>query len=271
MLNDGPVTEREMLLQVAEVAAADAGKSVLHHLRLLAMSYPPDALADDGMDPDSWPGFASYTLARAVLEGAAAIAWLLPPDADERCRRSARFQLWSACEERKGGLAPPAGRPGSVEALQEIVEGAGFQTRRYGRATDGVQDIALIVNGDPRPFYASEPVRTLLGPRGKTYYHGWSGTAHHAPWALTPWTRICIADNDTGWSLSTYVFEDKHVELAADIATVLRAAGGAVGEFYGRQTSAYLKHCADIDTYLRCQVPVIRQALGRPDIDPTRR
>lgn len=84
MLNDGPVTEREMLLQVAEVAAADAGKSVLHHLRLLAMSYPPDALADDGMDPDSWPGFASYTLARAVLEGAAAIAWLLPPDAEDR-------------------------------------------------------------------------------------------------------------------------------------------------------------------------------------------
>lgn len=269
--DDGLVTEREMLLQVAELAAVDAGKSVLHHLRLLAMAYPPDALADDGMDPNGWPGFASYTLARTVLEGAAATAWLLQPDSDERCRRSARFQLWSACELRKGGLAPPAEQPGSVEAVQAIVEGAGFRTREYGRATDGIRDIAVIINGDPRPFYPSEAVRALLGPQGKTYYHSWSGTAHHAPWALTPWTTIRLADNDTGLSLSTYTFEDKHVELAADIATVLHAAGATVCEFYGRRTNAYLQTCTDIDTHLRTQIPAIRQALNRPGADPTHR
>lgn len=270
-VSDGPVTEREMLLQVAQLAAADAGKSVLHHLRLLAMAYPQDALADDGLDPNGWPGFASFTLARAVLEGAAATAWLLQPDPGERCRRSARLQLWSACEARKGGLASPSGQAGSVDAVQAIVEGAGFQTREYGRATDGVRDVAVIVNGEPRPFYPSEAVRTLLGVQGKTYYHGWSGTAHHAPWALTPWTTIRYADNDMGLSLPTYTFEDKHVELAADTATVLHAAGAAVGRFYGRRTDVYLKTCADIGVHLRTQIPAIRQALNRPGTDPTRR
>jgi hypothetical protein len=265
----GPVTEREILLQVAQLAAADAGKSVLHHLRLLARAYPPDALADDGLDPNGWPGFASYTVARAVLEGAAVIAWLLQPDHDERCRRSARLQLWSACELRKGALAPPAGQPGSVEAIQAIVEGAGFEVREFGRATEGGRDVGVVIDGQPRPFYTSEAVRTLLGPRGKAYYHGWSGTAHHAPWALMPWTTIRRADNDAGLHLSTSVFEDKHVELAADIATVIRAAGISVGDFYGRETNMYLKLCTDVDTHLRAQIPSIRQALGRPGNDPT--
>lgn len=268
---DDPVTEREMLLQVAQLTAADAGKSVLHHLRLLAWAYPPDALTDDGLDPNGWPGFASYTLARAVLEGAAVVAWLLQPDPDERCRRSARMQLWSACELRKGGLGPPAGQPSSVEAIQAIVEGAGYEVRGFGRAVDGGRDVAVVIDGQPRPFYSAEAVRILLGQQGKTFYHGWSGTAHHAPWALMPWTTIHHVDNDTGLHLSTYVFEDKHVELAADIAIVLRAAGTSVGDFYGRETSTYLKICTDIDIHLRTQIPTIRRALGRPGDDPTRR
>lgn len=266
---DSPVTEREMLLQAAQLAAADAGKSVLHHLRLLARAYPPNAPTETDVNPNNWPGFASYTLARAVLEGAAVIGWLLQSDPDERCLRSARLHLWSACELRNGRSHPPAGQPGSVEAMRAIVEGAGFRVRETGRPTDGVRDIAVIVNESPRPFYTSETVRALLGQQGKAYYHGWSGTAHHAPWALTPWTSFRRADDDMGLSLSTFIFEDKHVELAADVATVLRAAGVAVGDFYGRRTSAYIQTCTDVDVHLRPQIGNIRQALNRPGSDPT--
>jgi len=266
---DDPVTEREMLLQKAQLAAADAGKSVLHHLRLLARAYPPDALADDGLDPNDWPGFASYTLARAVLEGAAVSTWLLTPDPDERCRRSARLELWSACERRKDGPPLPAGQPGSVEAIQAIVEGAGFEVREFGRATESGRDVGVVIDEHPRSFYTTEAVRNLFGQQGKTYYHDWSGTAHHAPWALMPWTTIRRNDDDTGLHLSTSVFEDKHVELAADLAVVLRAAGVSIGDFYGRDTSTYLKICTNVDTHLRSQIPAIRQALGRPGDDPT--
>jgi len=266
-----PVTECEMLLQKAQWTAADAAKSVLHHLRLFARAYPPDAFADDGLDPNGWPGFASYTLARVVLEGAAISAWLLTPDPDERCRRSARLELWSACERRKDGHSPLSGQPGSVEAVQAIVEGADFEVREFGRAAESGRDVGVVIDGHPRPFHTTEAVRTLLGPQGKTYYHSWSGAAHHAPWALIPWTRMHLADNDAGLHLSTLVLEDKHVELAADIATVLRAAGTSVGDFYGRETSTYLKICTDVDTHLRTQIPAIRQALGRPEDDPTRR
>lgn len=268
---DDPISDREILLQVAQLAAADAGRSVLHHLRLLARAYPPDAFTDDRLDPNDWPGFATFTLARTALEGAAVIAWSLQEDADERCLRSARLQLWSACEHRRTGLSAPSGQPGSVEYVRAIVEAAGFEVRECGRDTEFGKDLAVAIGGQPRPFYAAEAVRDLLGAQGVTYYRGWSGTAHHAPWAVVPWTSIRLAHNEAGLNLSTYVFEDKHVELAADVAVVVRAAGISVGTFYGRNTTTFHQVCTDVEAHLRDQTPVIRQALGRPGGDPLAR
>lgn len=92
---DNPATARDLLLTVAEWDAADAVKSVLHHVKLLALAYLPAALTDEGLDWRGWPGFSSYTVARAILEGAALINWLLQPDASERTCRSAPATLVS--------------------------------------------------------------------------------------------------------------------------------------------------------------------------------
>lgn len=258
------VSERVMLLTMAEWSAANAGKSVLHHLRLLALAYPPVAFSDEGVDSRGWPGFASYTVARALLEGAAVIDWLLQADPDERCCRAARLQLWSVCEQRRGGLGAAPGQPGSVERVRAIVEGAGFEVREYGRQAE----LGVVTGGQPRGFYPSQAVVGLLGERGKVLYHGWSGSSHHAPWALMPWTSMRVAEDDAGLHLSTFTFEDKHVELAADVTEVLRAAGNSLGRFYGRNTNAYDECCVDVGTHLRSLIPVIRRALGRPDGDP---
>lgn len=81
------------------------------------------------------------------------------------------------------------------------VGGAGFEVREFGRPAESGRDIGVVIDGQVRSFYITEAVRNLLGAQGKTYYHDWSGTTHHAPWALMPWTTIRRNDNDTGLHL----------------------------------------------------------------------
>lgn len=137
--------------------------------------------------------------------------------------------------------------------------------RSYGRQAD----LGVVIGGQVRGFYHSQAVTDLLGERGKKLYHGWSGTAHHAPWALAPWTSMQSAEDNAGIHLSTFIFEDKHVELAADVGEVLRTAGKSLGSFYGRDITIFDELCKEIEGRLRAQIPTIRQALGRPGGDPT--
>jgi hypothetical protein len=46
---DTPITTRDVLLHVVEFSAADAGKSVLHHVAALAGAYRPDAVTAEGL------------------------------------------------------------------------------------------------------------------------------------------------------------------------------------------------------------------------------
>jgi len=78
-----------------------------------------------------------------------------------------------------------------------------------------------------------------------------------------------IADHHAGLRLSTFLFEDKHVELAADVCDVVRAAGHANASFYGRDITDFSRVSAQIADDLRTQIPIIRHALGRPGRDPT--
>jgi hypothetical protein len=263
---------QETLLHVAEFTAADAAKSVLHHLRLLARSYPPEALADDGLDPDMWPGFASYTLARGVLEGAAKVVWLaqpLPTPLD-LVRNSARLHLWSVSEEQKSPhyAPPPPGEPSAAERMRLLVEAAGFEVKATGR---GKADLAVVIDGDPRAFHQGAAIVNLLGDHGKALYHSWSSVTHQAPWALAPWTSVEVDDDANGIVFYTSNFEDKHVELAADVAEIVAAAGKRYGEYYGRRSDEFTTACANVASHMRSHIPAIRQELGRPDADPTRR
>ncbi|MEV6620297.1 hypothetical protein AB0M83_13065 [Amycolatopsis sp. NPDC051106] len=260
---------RTRLLVEAEISANNAVRGVLHHLRSLAMIYPPDALQDSGLHPNGWPGFAAFTLARTLLEGTALAAWLLPADPGERLYRSARFHLWSACEQRSGGATIPPDERGSVEYTQRLAKDAGFDVRPFGKDYGHGRNIAIYQGGQPKPFHSLAPVRCLIDVDGKSLYHQWSATAHYASWAHQPWTSLSLARGETGLLASTLAFEDKHVELAADVSSIVREAGNAVGTYYGRKTESFADRLEQVETHLRTQIPTIRRQLGRPDADPT--
>lgn len=255
------------LLRVAEIEAGNAAKSVLHHLRLLALAYPPDAMTDTGLDPDGWPGLSTFPVARSLLEAAALASWSLIPDKAERLRRCAQFQVWSASEGSKSDLGPAPGNPGSAEQVRKTVEAAGFEVREFGRH----KDLGVVVNGEVKTFYISGAIFAGLGDHGRRLYRSWSGLAHHVSWAVSPWTTLDLRDDNSGMYLSTANFEDKHLELAADVAGVVLAAGRSLGTFYGRDLQVFETTCHQVETGLRQMIPIARQALGRPDSDPTRR
>ncbi|MGW4529168.1 hypothetical protein [Amycolatopsis sp. NPDC004378] len=255
-----------VLLHVATIAANSAAASVGHHLRLLALAYPPDALTDAGLDPRGWPGLSPFPVARSLLEAAALASWSLAPDKTERLRRSARFQIWSAKEGSKSDLGPAPGGPGSVDEVRKTIEAAGFEVREYGRDSLGV-----VLDGDPKKFSTSGAISSSLGDPGRRLYRWWSGIAHHASWAVSPWRTLRVRDDNTGMYLSTSNFEDKHLELAADVAAVVLTAGRSLGSFYGRDLRTFETTCQQVETVLRQMIPDVRRALGRPDTDPTQR
>ncbi|MEV6871649.1 hypothetical protein [Amycolatopsis sp. NPDC051128] len=263
---DADPDEVHYLLHVAEIAAGSAAKSVLHHLRLLALAYPPDALTDAGLDPDGWPGLSPFPAARSLLEAAALASWSLAPDKTERLRRCAQFQIWSANEGSKSDLGPAPGGPGSVDLVRKTVEAAGFEVQEDRR-----NDLGVVLDGHAKKFRTSAVISSSLGDPGRRLYRWWSGIAHHASWAVSPWTTLDVRDDNTGMYLSTPNFEDKHLELAADVAAVVLTAGRSLGTFYGRDLQGFEATCQQVETALRQMIPLTRQALGRPDADPTQR
>lgn len=266
-LADEDSDEVGILLLLSEKAAGSAAISVGHHLRLLALAYPPHALTDAGLDDRGWPGLSSFPAARSLLEAAALASWSLAPDKTERLRRSARFQIWSANEGSKSDLGPAPGGPGSVGEVRKIIEAAGFEVREFGR----VQDLGVVLDGQVKAFYTSSAISSSLDEPGRRLYRWWSGIAHHAFWAVSPWTTMRLHDDDAGFGLSTLNFEDKHLELAADVAAVVLTAGRALGTFYGRDLRTFEATCQQVETALRQVIPEVRRALGRPDADPTPR
>lgn len=255
-----------VLLQVATFAANNAAVSAGQHLRLLALAYPPDALTDAGLDPRGWPGLSPFPVARSLLEAAALASWSLAPAKTERLRRSAQFQIWSANEGSKSDLGPAPGGPGSVDEVRATIEAAGFEVHEHGR-----NNLGVVLDGQVKTFYTAGAISSSLGEPGRRLYRWWSGIAHHAFWAVSPWRTLRLRDDNTGMYLSTANFEDKHLELAADVAAVVLTAGQSLGAFYGRDLRAFETTCQQVETVLRQMIPDVRRALGRPDGDPTRR
>ncbi|MEV4049641.1 hypothetical protein AB0J55_00505 [Amycolatopsis sp. NPDC049688] len=266
-LADTDPDEVGILLHIAAIAAGNAAKSVLHHLRLLALTYPPEAMTDAGLHPDGWPGLAPFPSARSLLEAAALTSWSLAPDKTERLRRCAQFQIWSANEGSKSDLGPAPGGPGSVDEVRKTIEAAGFEVRERGRNND----LGVVLDGVVKTFRTSSAISSSLGDPGRRLYRWWSGIAHHASWAVSPWTALRLRDDTTGMYLSTPNFEDKHLELAADVAAVVLAAGKSVGAFYGRDLRNFETTCHQVEGVLRQIIPAVRQALGRPGANPTQR
>jgi hypothetical protein len=68
-------------------------------------------------------------------------------------------------------------------------------------------------------------------------YHGWSAS----PRAMgTRAPDLDPACRRAGLHLSTYTFEDQHVELATDVAVIAPAAGASVAAFCGRDSSTFV-------------------------------
>jgi hypothetical protein len=192
------------------------------------------------------------------------VHWSLVPDEDTRLEHSARLELWSASAARMGGRGPEAGAPASVEYVRDVVERAGFVVRRHGRSNIGV-----LVDERVRGFGPTQAIDAFLGAEGRSLYHLWSGLAHHAGWAIRPRGFLEFADDGGGVRSSTYAYVDLHVELAADIASVVSAAGRAMGHYFGRDSVPFLATCAEIENALRTLVPAIQHTLGRPPQEPT--
>lgn len=160
------------LLKNAQETADSAGRSVLNHLKLLAMAYPAEGEHDDAL----FPGLAPFSLARTLLEGAAVLKWSLTPDLDKRLQRSARLQLWSAGEAQRARGASDSSEP--LAAAEKLVKAAGFEVRD-GRFPS---QRLIVVNGSTqKTFQPSEAIEDLLQKRGLALYQSWSGYAHHAP------------------------------------------------------------------------------------------
>ncbi|UUV32354.1 hypothetical protein NQK81_02550 [Amycolatopsis roodepoortensis] len=262
---DADPDEVSRLLHIATISADSAGISVLHHLQLLALAYPPDALTDAGLDPRGWPGLSSFSAARSLLEAASLLSWSLTPDKTERLRRCAQFQLWSANEGSKSDLGPAPGGPGSVDEVRKTIEAAGFEVQEFGR----YNDLGVVLDGQVKTFYTASAISKSLGEPGRRLYRWWSGIAHHASWAVSPWRTLSLRDDSTGMYLSTPNFEDKHLELAADVAAVVLIAGRSLGDFHGKELRTFESTCQQVETVLRQAIPDVRRTLGRPGSDPT--
>lgn len=252
------VDATDILLQLAELDAAGAIVTLSHHLKVLATAYPEQVLVENDFDNRYWPGFASFTLARAVLEAGALAAWLLTPDPTERVTRSARVQLWSA-----GGRDREESDEGATthsDKIRLIADDAGLTVAANRRGVLGLR-----IDGQLRTFHHSVAITALLDAHGKSLYHSWSAKAHQAPFALAPWTQLEVVGDFEGLATSVSTFEDKHIELAADVADVVTATGTKVAAYYAKDTQPFIDRCAAVSTFLRQELPKIRALLGRPD------
>ncbi|MFC6091068.1 hypothetical protein [Saccharothrix lopnurensis] len=243
-----PITDKELLLQGAELMAVDASKSVLHHLRCLAKVYRADGVPGDELAPDEWPGTGAYSAARAVLEGAAMVVWLMAPDIDldERVLRAGLIGLWSAKEDRR----PPSTDPNvwTLEDWKKAVRSCGLEVKEAG------YKLGVKVDGKVRTFGQAGVIRETLGQPGGALYAEWSGVAHHAAWAVGNWSAYEIAEDGGGVHSRTKLGQKRHTLMAADVADALARAGEAMAGYWARdcdelstacsQTAAFMRECA---------------------------
>ncbi|AWS40189.1 hypothetical protein [Streptosporangium sp. 'caverna'] len=248
-----PATNWETILKVAELSAYNANLGVLQHLRTLVNAYPDVATRGGSVDPDYWPGFAAFTIARSILEGTALVRWLLDADVahHDRAERSARLILWSAHHDNQWQLsADPAERRQThrtPQDLKTIIEGAGF-TVASGRRGQ------LVVG---KSFGHTEVIDSAFGEWGKQLYRRWSGAAHHAPWVLGPNTRHQLAADGGGLWVNSTRQEGAHIELAADVADAILKAGNTLGVYWGRVPGMLHDQISDLAVSLRATAPGI--------------
>lgn len=240
-----PITDKELLLQAAELMAVDASKSVQHHLRCLAKLYRADGEPGDELDPDEWPGAGAYSMARAVLEGTAMVALLMAPDIDqeERVLRASLIGLWSANEDRR----PPSTDPDvwTVEDWIKAVESCGLEVKKAG------YKLGVKAGGKVRTFGQTDMIRETLGQPGSTLYGAWSGVAHHAAWAVGDWSVYEFAEDGGGVHSHTKLGQKRHALMAADVAEVLARAGEAMARYWARDCDDLSAVCSQMAAFMR--------------------
>ncbi|WP_143086629.1 hypothetical protein [Lentzea flaviverrucosa] len=242
---DAPITDKELLLQGAELMAVDASKSVLHHLRSLTKMYRADGGPGAELDQDEWPGTGAYSVARAVLEGTAMVAWLMAPDIDldERVLRASLVGLWSAKEDRR----PPSADPDvwTEEDWKKAVTSCGLEVKEAG------YKLGVKVDGKVRTFGQSSVIRETLGQSGSALYAEWSGVAHHAAWAVGNLSAYQIAEDGRGFRSHTKRGYKRHLGMAAEVAEVLVQAGEAMAGYWARDCDDLSAVCLEMAARMR--------------------
>lgn len=249
---------QEYVLRGAQFATMFAVDSVLDHLRALALSYEPAARARTGWPVSGWPGVASYTTGRAILEGCALAAWFSNPeiDVEERLRRGARVLLWSLSEELTGPNPP------SKDALnfwREKIESSGMRIRNSGRRW-GIE-----IDGKARYYSHQAAIDELIPTHGREFYHEWSGLAHHVAWAFADRGQLRVDDNGSGLRFSLRIQEDHHYILLINVAGIIAPAGHAVAQYFGRSSDALLQTYGKVYANLEAELPLVEAAVRRAE------
>lgn len=234
---DAPVTARDVLMGYGETAGSLAGRAVQQHLGLLARAYWLDPAEPDGPESGRWPHAAAFGPARAALESAALVCWLLDPepDPDERVIRAAQLGLWS-----------------QPTAWEHRIRASGLDVRR---TTDGTR--YLWTQEPSRPLSQSTIIRAVFGRRGADLYGRWSKLLHNDPPATAG--RATLRVEGEGLYIGSVLREDEHIELAADLAEVLAVAGRRQAEYFGRTGEPLLSACAEVTSYMREVLPAIAE------------
>lgn len=218
---------RDVLIRAGEHSAIMAAQAITRHLGLLGRAYGPDpAVPQGGPETDRWPYSSVYAPARAIAEGTGLVGWLLDPDAerDERVRRGAALALWS--------------NPGD---WTQYVQSAGLEVRRDPRP-DGLDGPPYVWTGEgSRPLAPGNVVKLIHGSRFARSTQRWSKMLHNDPGLLGP--RSTLRVGEMGAYIGSQVREDEHLELARDIAALLRTAGQRQAAYWGRGAAELLEAC----------------------------
>lgn len=257
---DGPeAVGRRKILAFGVHTASHSAIAALHNLKIVGPMYPHATHEEIDANTVSWPGFAPFSNLRAALEGSCTAAWLLDPTAGnaERAVRAAAFGWWAAGEE-DWATEAKADRKAFTEHIKKVQD-AGMTVNKKG-------EVALAGSTIAARFTHSGVIKAVLGTRGATLYRHLSGASHVAPWKIADWMDYDLAAEGRGLSISTKRYEDRHLELAADLCDVLPIAGTAIGEYYGRAstTDELRTACEKHSTWIRAVLPEVRAALGRP-------
>lgn len=214
-----PTTATERLLTAAHIHCGSVGINMMAHVKVLIRAYPTRVTDAVAPADHHWPGLASFTVARGILEGSAQVLWLLDGsvlDAERACRL-ARLMTWS---ERYGNQA------------KETTDG--HQTEGI---VDAVREAGMHINGirvDGEGFSITRVIENSFGADGTDWYNHWSAAAHHGPWKLAPSQTLEFRDDDPGAYGSAQALDSLHIDLAADVARIVSEAVRAWVTYWGR-------------------------------------